>query len=233
MQKVRLISDFHDYYDHWFDGTGAELTFERKSDGGDKRREMLVYLKSLGLRVPAFGRTSEVFEYLQQKYAFEGFDRLFEVVVHIDETAHRGEGKIKITLCDAVEQYPDHLAVEHIPVLPGGQGQAWRYLQAGDKRFWLEYTSRNDWRSNCGDVDIGVLGRRPDGYHKLIKLPLFAVDFVWGDVPYAIDFNVAPGIKGTGIEDILPAKEVADAIKKAVVAFWPLSCDGFPRGGGR
>lgn len=221
MKKVRLISDFRDFYDHWFDGASAELTFERMSTGGMPRREMLEYLQALGLRVPAFGRMADVYEKMRQRYEFLNLDGFVErfgmVVVHLDETAHRGEGKIRLPLRDAIEQYPDHLVVEHIPATPSGLGASWRYLQVGDKRFWLEYFSRDDWRSNCGDVQIQVLSREEDGYHPRIKAPLFAVDFVWGDTIYAIDYNIAPGVAGTGVESILPAREAADAIKAAVV----------------
>lgn len=217
MKKVGLVSDFRDYYDHWFDTFNVELVFERMSSGGMARREMLEYLQSLGLQVPAFGRVCDVRDRLRQKYDFPDFDRIVDVVVYLDETAHRGEGKIKVLLRDAIDQYPNHLAVEHIPALPSGLGLSWRYLQVGDKVFWLEYASRNDWRSNCGEVDIRVLARERDGYHGRIGHPLFAVDFVPGNVLCAIDFNIAPGIKGTGVEKILPARQAADAIKKAFI----------------
>jgi hypothetical protein len=221
-ETVRLVSDFHDYYDYWFDGYDAELTFERRSTGGMPRREMLEYLRSLGLRVPDFGRPAEVYDQLRRRYNAlpdEVFDYIQQVVVHLDETAHCGKGKIRLPLSDAAKQYPDCLAVEYIPALPSGQGQTLRYLQVGDKVFWLEYTSQNDWRSNCGDVNIRVLSQEEDGYHPRVAYPLFAIDFVRGDALYAIDFNVAPGIRCTGVEDILPAKAAAEAIKKAVVLF--------------
>lgn len=223
-KKVRLVSDSHDYYDHWFDNYEAELTFERKSTGGMPRREMLEYLRSLGLRVPVFGRPAEVYDQLRRRYNAlpdEVFDCIQQVVVHLDETAHCGKGKIRLPLSDAAKQYPDCLAVEYIPALPSGLGQTWRYLQIGDKVIWLKYTSRTDWRSNCGDVEIQVLHQEKDGYHPRINHPLFAVDFVLvrGHGFYAIDFNVAPGIRGTGVENILPPKAAAEAIKKAVSLF--------------
>lgn len=195
MKKVRLISDFRDFYDHWFDGADAELTFHRLSASGMPRREMLEYLQALGLRVPAFGQVADVYKKMRQRYEFldlNGFVERFGMVV---------------------------LVVEYIPATPSGLGASWRYLQIGDKIFWLEYFSRDDWRSNCGDVEVHTLAQMEDGYHKHIKHPLFAVDFVWGDTLYAIDFNIAPGVAGTGVENILPAKQAADAIKTAVALF--------------
>lgn len=219
---VRLVSDFWDYYDHWFDGPNAEMVFYRRSSGGMSRHEILKYLQSLGLRVPIFGRVCDVYERLQEKYDHSSNFLLFvDVVIYLDETAHRGEGKIKIPLRDAVVQYPDHLAAEYIPALPSGLGLSWRYLQLGDKVFWLEYASWNDWRSNCGDVSIKVLSRERDGYCERINYPLFAIDFIpaYGLGLFAVDFNVTPQVKGTGIENLLAPRDAAEAIKKAILKF--------------
>jgi hypothetical protein len=219
--KVRLISDFHDYYDHWFDEFNAELVFERLSTGGMSRPQMLAYLKSLGLRVPFFGRVRDVYEYVLRGFKeIPRIDTIFAMVVHLDEKAHRGEGKVMLSLRDALEKYPDCFAVEYIPARPDGLGLSWRYLQVGDKIFWLEYFSRDDWRSNCGDVEVRVLSRERDGYNNKIRYPLYAVDFIpAAGKLYAIDFNIAPGIKGTGVEELLPAREAAEAIKKAIILF--------------
>ncbi len=205
-KRVRLISNFHDYYDHEFDVYNVELTFERKSTGGMPRREMLEYLQSLGFIVPVFGASAKIQDRLSA---------IQEVVVHLDENSHCGENKIKLPLCEAVVQFPDNLVVEYISTLPYGKTR--RYLQIGNKVFWLEYTSRDDWRSNCGDVEIQILRQEKDGYHPQISCPLFALDFVVDqETAYAIDFNSAPGVRGTGIENILPAAVAAEAIKKAL-----------------
>ncbi|WP_424660473.1 hypothetical protein [Desulfofundulus sp.] len=219
--KVRLVSDFHDYYDHWFDGCSAELVFERLSTGGMSRPQMLAYLRSLGLQVPFFGRVRDVYRYTLRGYEeIPRSDTIFAMVVHLDERAHRGEGKVMLSLRDALEKYPDHFAVQYIPALPSGLGLTWRYLQVGDKVFWLEYFSRDDWRSNCGDVEIRVLSRERDGYNSRVRYPLYAVDFIpAAGKLYAVDFNIAPQIKGTGVEEFLPAREAAGAVKKAVILF--------------
>ena len=68
--------------------------------------------------------------------------------------------------------------------------------------------------SNVGDGDCQVVGvYMNDGYHPSINLPLFAIDFVVGQELYAIDFNVAPGIRGSGVEKLLTAKEVVESIE--------------------
>ena len=207
--RVKLVSDFIDYYDHWFDSFDTDLIYERQSTGGMGRLQMLKYLQSLGLLVPDFGQVKELHQKWQEY-----------VVIYLNERAHRGEGKTLLPFSAAMEQYPNHLATEYIPALPSGHGLSWRYLQVGDKVFWVEYASSSDWRSNCGDVTIKVLSREKDSYNDKIKHPLYAVDFVpAGNKLYAVDFNVAPGIKGTGVEELLPAREAAEAIKKAVILF--------------
>jgi hypothetical protein len=211
--RVKLRSDFWDYYDHCFDVI-ADLTFERFSYGGMSRREMFEFLESIGLHVPPYGRPRDVLDQLDD-FSKE-HPQLVEVVVYLDERAHRGKEKIKVLLPQAMEKYSGHLVSQYIPALPSGNGLTWRYLQVGDKIFWLRYYSCNDWRSNCGDVIVEVLSREKDSYHPNIHYPLFAVDFIpAGSVLYAVDFNVAPQIKGTGVEDLLPAREAAEAIKRA------------------
>ena len=59
MQSVCLKSDFWDYYDHWFD-RGKGIVFERFSNQGMNRKEMLDYLSSLGFKTPPYGTPSEV-----------------------------------------------------------------------------------------------------------------------------------------------------------------------------
>lgn len=210
MSKVKLLSDFVDYYDHWFDLEGE--VFRRVSSDGMGRREMLEYLASLGLKTPPSGTVQELWD------GYDDFDRQFlSVVIYLDERAHRGEGKVRLPMTEAVQKYPEHFATLYIPSTPLG-AVSWRYLQVGDKVFWLEYASA-DWRSNYGEVEIRVLAQEKDGYHPQVNLPLFAVDFVVAEKLYAVDFNIAPQIKGTGVEEVLSAREAAESIKEAYRLF--------------
>lgn len=210
--KARLRSDFLDYYDHHFDAI-ADVTFERFSYAGMSRREMFLYLSSLGLCVPPYGTPQEV---LDQRDDFtKQYPQLTEVVVYLDEKAHRGEAKIKVPVLQAIKEYPCHLAALHLQATMSGNGLTWRYLQIGTKVFWLQYVSKNDWRSNCGEVEIKILSQEKNGYHPHVNHPLFAIDFVpLEKTLYAVDFNIAPQVKGTGVEKVLSAAEAADEIKK-------------------
>lgn len=217
-RALRLQTDYLDYYDHWFDLDGE--VFRRVSSDGMNRREMLEYLSSLGLRTPPFGAVRELWE------REDDFRRQFwDVIVYLNERAHRGEGKVKLPMAEAVQRYPEHFASLYIPSTPQ-RAISWRYLQIGDKIFWLEYASA-DWRSNYGEVEIKVLSRERDGYHPKIHFPLFAIDFILADHLYAVDFNIAPQIRGTGVEELLPAREAAESIKKA---FWLFNRRGVAAG---
>lgn len=221
--KARLLSDFRDYYDHMFDLSG--VPFARLSTGGLSRPEMLAFLESLGLPVPAYGRVNEFIGAVAPVGA-----RLDRIVVYTHERMHRGEGKILTTLGEAYEQHPFAFMSRHVdgsyrmrcPLNPQHASHcstSLRYLQVGDRKFWLEYWSDTDWRSNCGEGGVEVLCEEARGRGP-VPLPLYAIDFVlsryrWQE-PLAVDFNSAPGLAGTGLEEIMTATEVVDAIKRCL-----------------
>lgn len=206
--KLRIISDFIDYYDHWFDYEGEH--FFRKTRSGMSREEMFIFLKKCGYKVPFFGRLD-----VSNKYAFNG-----NVVVYIDEDAHQGEGKILTSSHNAWFEYKGHLCAKYIKSNKEKTGISYRHLQIGDHSYLIKMES-SDWRSNYGDVKIKLLKGGKTKYNHLIKYPLYAIDFVpdlHGEL-YAVDFNIAPQMKGTGVEKILKAKEAATLIKDAYFYF--------------
>lgn len=238
--KIKLYSDFIDYYDHHFDASGKR--FERFSTGGINRIEMFKFLESHGYETPKHGKVKEISEIYPDRWVgfakgmscdepsyIPEFDtwKFIEVVVYTDINSHRGEGKIKMCLDEAIEKYPNNFASIYI----FNWATSYRHLQIGEKSFWLRYCNRGDWRSNCGNVRINILSQNT-GYHKSIKYPLFAIDFVSQTDPdfylkfkgqkkderedtySAIDFNISPGIGQTGIEEILKPDEVVELIKK-------------------
>lgn len=223
---IRLKSDFHDYYDHWFAGSWQkpDIEFSRNTTDGLLRPVMFQRMEAWGLKLPRHGIVKHLHPKLiaeapveETNLVKEWARTLCEVVVYTDTSAHAGEGKIKVSLSDALEHYSNHFASEHIPAMPNGFGQSLRYLRIGSRQFWLRYTSTNDWRSNCGDVHIEVLcEERPKITSEIpfdkVNHPLFAVDFVRGRELYAVDFNIAPGLKGSGIEEHISSQEVYQEI---------------------
>jgi len=207
------------------------------------RIEIFKFLELHGYELPRHGTVKEISELYPNRWIgfAEGmscdepsyipeFDtwKYVEVVVYTDINSHRGEGKIKMRLDEAMEKYPNNFASFYI----FNWSTSYRHLQIGEKSFWLMYHSnRRDWRSNCGNVNINILSQNI-GYHKSIKYPLFAIDFVLKTDPdfylkykgqykgerkdtyLAIDFNISPGINGTGIEEILKPNEIVELVKK-------------------
>lgn len=205
--KFKLITDFHDYYDHYFDLIGEP--FYRKSRSGMNRIEMFKFLEDNDILTVYNGYPKNIISSL-------GIFCNREFIIYTDLDAHRAEGKIKVRAKEALEKYSENYCSEYIDYNPG---VSYRHLQIGDIKCWLKFQS-NDWRSNYGNVDIEVISVDKNLYcnkdkNELNKYPLYAIDYVKdhnGDL-LAVDFNIAPQIKGTGIEDIIPAKEIVEQIK--------------------
>ena len=221
--KIALRSDFHDFYDHAFDVGNVDATLSRMSTGGLSRPEMLSHLEKY-CKVPLHGQVKTLKEKLLGKLAYLGNSKLIDdymrgcmdVVVYIDEHAHGGKGKLKMNVMAALAQYPNHYASEFIPANQKGLGESLRYLRLGRRQFWLRYWSMDDWRSNCGDVHIKVLGEelaKPDSDLIRLKEPLVAIDFVKADKLYAVDYNISPGLSRSGIEDFISPSEIYTELK--------------------
>ena len=218
--KVKLRTNFGDYYDHWFD-LEADHTLRRVGTDGLDRFCQLHLMERQGLKVPPYGTVKQLLGPPARYGAPEMRNprlskKCTRLVVYIDEKAHCTEGKVLLSLDQALEQYPDCLASEYIEGCPG---VSWRFLQIGKHGFWIEYKSDEDWRSNYGEGYIKIIGHE-EGWGKvgnipLFKLPLYAIDFAIADELYAIDFNIAPGVRGSGVERLLPPKEAAETIKTA------------------
>lgn len=206
-QRIYLRSDFSDYYDHHFEqrmGWPGEVCFERFTTAGDRRNEMWTRLAKMGFAVPMWGPLSKLSESMEPASM---------VVVHTDPRAHRGEGKELLTLGMACRRYPGVMLAQRF-VGTGGKSVRWLFI--GGRCWELVYTS-NDWRSNYGDVKVNVVGETSVEVGHNCP-PLCAVDLVEGDADalYAVDYNIAPGLRGTGMEDVLKPAEVAALIKAGI-----------------
>lgn len=211
---MRLRSDFWDYYDHQFSSSGPEF-FRLTRSGPDKRSQFQI-LKSAGYLVPPHGLVRDVADYWWE----EESRWVREVVAYDDPFLHRGEGKRVLRArdyrwdgcLDLLQKVIDLNCLFCSAFL----GCSWtrpsvslRLLSVGPHRFWLEYRSETDWRSNCGDCSVSVIGvEKNAGRHPVLTYPLWAIDFVLGKEMYAIDLNIAPGIRGSGVERYLSPRDV-------------------------
>lgn len=191
---MKLISDFRDYYDHWFDN--SEPTFNRLMISGPRKQGQFGLIGCCGYKVIPYGKPKE----------FNSNDLL---VVYLDDTLHAGEGKTVMPQPLANTLHPDKLCSLYI----ASNSISSRYLWIGSRCFKLTYENldKREWRSNVGEVNIRLEKELFNPPHPkcLSQFPLVAIDFV---ADYGIDLNMSPGIKGTGIEDILSGREVYELI---------------------
>lgn len=230
---IALKSDFHDYYDHAFVARWQErdVVYERLTRSGPNRVQMYKMLNENGLRTPRHGTVRELLPRLAKESTLGNiYPKIAEFVVHTDIYAHCGEGKVKVGFEQALNEHPNDFAVEFLPTMAGLGAVSYRYLHIGFERFWLRYTSCEDWRSNVGEGTVELLVRANKNDVRqvyspwLMRLaPLVAIDFllIRGDM-YAIDLNIAPQLSSTGVEKHLRPKQVLSEIKDWYKAF-PLS----------
>lgn len=223
---MKLKTDFRDYYDWAIDGKGEEFVRVAAGAGPDKPEQFCI-MHAAGFKTPPAGRYDELADRMHWDDGYIKF-----VVAYTDPMSHVGEGKEmwdtnRLRNITGGRMNPDWDAYHKTATtfcsayVPGPRGVSWRRLQVGPHVFWIEYTINDDWRSNCGEGDVELLeAKLNDGYHPHIRLPLFAIDFVHGSKDmYAVDFNVAPGIRGSGVERHLPAVDAVSAIERAVADF--------------
>lgn len=197
-EDIRLVSNFTEPYDHHFASRHRTNlpAWERTTETERTREEDHRILAECGLLVPTVGPLSS-------------FDINAEVVAYVDQTSHRGEGKIKAsaqylfmggldteTYCS---EYVSGGSTSLRACWIGRSFYCWRYVQKDPK----------EWRSNVGDVEI-VLEDYVESLMEpvwnvgvALKAPLVAVDLVRrGDEWLAVDLATAPGLKGCpGIHD--------------------------------
>lgn len=221
--KVGVNSDFRDYYDHWFDPSPWNCIVQRQTKQGLNKRDQFALLEQIGFAVPLHGIAKDI-------VGKSNNDRL---VVYEDESLHCGEGKLLCSTQAASTLHDDKYASIFIPTTehPEDHAVSRRLLGIGDRLFWLRYESFGSWQSNHAHnvrvvVQSETLSR--DAYaaegelnFSLLKpYPLFAIDFVESlqhQTLMAIDFNSAPGLKGTGMEDVISAQDVVRAIRSFLV----------------
>ncbi|MDR3589429.1 MAG: hypothetical protein P4N41_07175 [Negativicutes bacterium] len=215
MRPVILRSDFTDYYDSYFDNPNSvsPLVFERYTNTGMSRSEILGFLSRNGFSVPKYGKLKDV-----GKWAPHLRDSQL-VVVYLDEASHRGENKLLMTVATALRTHPQCLAAEFMGTSKDSS-YGRRLVQVGMKYFWLDQRSSNDWRASTGNVTT-VITKHGCGLQSNLFFPLWAIDFVpvnfsGNETLYAVDFSAAPIIGEFGMDEILDAETAAREIKQIV-----------------
>jgi hypothetical protein len=205
--RIKLSTDYHDNYDHWFDREG-ELCFIRSAvqSWSVTRTDMFNAFAKISLNTPKYASVDQ----------FED-DEI--IVVYVDENAHCGEGKILLSAKDAkrmnflavkaalskgltdlssnavtsilkslkdVTGAPEpSQSISHLKAskyIPDFRGVTYRLLNCGDLSCWFRHVSFDDWRSNAGDGDLFELSSGeilfPSFIPENILNPLWAIDFI-------------------------------------------------------
>lgn len=218
--KIKLRSDFDDYYDSYFDQEG--VIFDRLSECGPYRREMYALLEQAGYRVPRHGSVEEMAarltgegRHIEVPVNNQPARQMTDLVVYATERGHGGDNHL-VSVAEALSIFPGHYCTEYIPVQSGERGWSLQYLQIGDRHWWLSYASNNNWRSNVGDYKVEIVEEGPRGLHDFFTEPVFSIDLLPAQELYAIDFNINPQLVGTGIENILSPAEVVALVRTAM-----------------
>lgn len=211
--KIILKSDFKDYYDIYFDiliDSHKEIykTYYRISNGGMHRIEMLQYLKTIG-KVVEFG-VVEDFDYENRVVVYTDEKVINGCIRYSGRPSHCGENKELLTVKEAIERgYSNNICSLYSS---DAEGESIRKLIIGNREFYIRYKS-NDWRSNINTKEIEVISDSKLIYENRV-MPIYAIDYVKDKgVLKAVDFNSAPGIRGSGVEELIKGKEVVDVIR--------------------
>lgn len=121
----------------------------------------------------------------------------------------------RMRLVDAYKE-PDSYAVMYT----GRVGFSVKFIQIGADAYWVEYTSNDNWKSNRGKFSTWISRAKYNNYHPIVNMPMFSIDYVVDHAKYyAVDFDVYPGIRGTGLEKIIHRKQAAELIRDAMKHF--------------
>jgi hypothetical protein len=169
----------------------------------EDRKSILRFLQWAKFNVPDHGKAKDLYF----KHSGYGLD----CVVYFDNI-----GPQKMSLVDANKKWPENFAVLYLGIsgIPAPSALVTKMIQIGDRSFWFDFKSQTDWRSNQGKWKSKLQMVCP-GYHKIVKLPLFSVDFIKKDITYAIDFDLIPAGGKTTLHKVISRKEIANLIKKA------------------
>jgi hypothetical protein len=223
-----------DYYDHHFcSRINTNEHWKRNNRMFPARAECFSSMQSAGVITAEYDTVKGMCDRLVGEELDER-----KLVVYTDELSHQGFGKELMTARDALKSNP-HLLCSAYYAPSSGVAISLRELAVGNRMFLMKFTSDNDWRSNVNTTDAQTLleiTECPNHGWAVSKIPalmrkyrspIFAIDYVYDNVACinrACDMNLAPGMRGCGLEEMLPAREAAACIEEA---YWRLKSGSF------
>lgn len=193
----RIISDFEDYYDKYFEDNikkeyaGEEISFIRKRCYDNKVMELKA-LKDIGISV----------------INIEPINRIFNVqntdliVVYTDISGHNGNGKLVLDFNEANMLYSNRLGSK---LSKQYDGYTYKFLQIGIRKFWL--VIKND--QYLRESELVGIQEFEKGYTKGINIPIFSIDYTLVDgVQTAVDFNTTQNLSKLNFKTYMSEEEV-------------------------
>lgn len=216
-----------DYYDHHFcSRLSAREQWKRNNRVFPTRSEGFTAMQCAGVITVEFDTV--------QNMCVRKANEDILLVVYTDELSHQGFGKKLMYASLALNEYPDALCSVYYESVDKLAAESLRELAVGDRLFLQKCVSENDWRSNVNTTSFETLleitecpnhGWNVSKIPQLMcryKSPIFAIDYVFdkdAGLLRACDMNLAPGMRGTGIEKMLPPKVAAELIERS---YWDL-----------
>ena len=201
MGKLKLISDYCDYYDDLCSDDSV-LVYKRNLSETLTRGSALNLLRSKGIATIEVKSVSE----------FNRFDG--NLVVYKDINGHHGNGKEVMSVDYAKQIYPTSLASKYIYSEPN---IAVKILQVGKRRFKLVYKNEPFSLVNGTLESIEELQSE---YSYGLPYPIFSIDYICdNNKMLATDFNQVENLHLLNVEHILDAETVVNEIGQALLAY--------------
>lgn len=201
MSGLCIKSDYTDFYDV-FSNDNSIITYNRYLNQCKQRGSALKYLRSLGIKT------------LEIKQVNKFFRGDGHIVVYKDPMGHHGNGKVIMSVDDAMQYYGNYVASNYY----NKDGFTIKYLQIGKRRFSLCYKKTEPETLNIGTlVDIK---ENTQEFNRLIGLPIFSIDYISnGQEMIATDFNEVENLHNINMDKYLDSNTVITEIIDALTVY--------------
>ncbi|MFS0883078.1 hypothetical protein [Metabacillus niabensis] len=194
---MRLDTNFVDYYDNEFSGVGFKIKRFKESIS---KLEILRLLKEKGYEVPHYGKVKDLYNPL---YPYK------KIIIYPDvDGVHVKDSFKLLSHIEALRVYPLKLCFQYEKDF-----KIIQEIRIGNHCFVLEYRNISDY-TRCSKSSISC-------YHNSkadIDVPIYSISFLVSDKDkIAFDYEPYPVLGGTGIEDFLSSKEVADILSHPIL----------------
>lgn len=190
--KIRIESDFDDFYDYLSDSNETELIYKRFTKDRMNRIKSLKYLQKYRI------------ETLEIKQPYEFLGEATEVEIYTDQNSHGTKGKRIVKLDDAIRNYYNYPA--SIVTKPD-DGMLYKYLQIGSRRFQMTIDLENKTPKS--------LVENKSEFSDNFMFPIYSIDYEIINSEYiAVDFMNIVKLNDIGVNYFMKPEEVIGEIYK-------------------